>query len=79
MLHPETPPLEIKPAHKSWVDSPQSQKLISTIKVEVRGGHAHLDLWSRGGKAGSLIVDAVDLDQWLYRLKGPETRVEVQR
>lgn len=65
--------------HKSWENAPQSDKKISTIRVELLGGHAHLGIWSRGGKAGTLIVNADDAGDMVDRLRGPETTVEVVR
>ena len=71
--------LEATRPHESWESAPQSDRTISTIKIEVLGEHAHLEIWSRGGKAGKLVVLARDASAVIYRLKGPETTVEVVR
>ena len=34
--------------------------LISSVRIEIAGAHAHIGVWSRGGKAGTLIVDKDD-------------------
>lgn len=34
--------------------------LVSSVRIEIRGGHAHIGVWSRGGKAGTLVVDKDD-------------------
>lgn len=37
-----------------------SSPLITSIRVESLGTHAHLTVWTRGGNAGTLVVDAAD-------------------
>lgn len=37
--------------------------LISSIRVQTLGGHTHIDVWNRGGKAGTLVVNAEDGDR----------------
>lgn len=49
---------------------------ISSIRCEFRGGHAHIDVWNRGGKAGTLVVersDAVEIVEMLTRT--PDTNI----
>lgn len=36
------------------------RSLITSVRSEVLGGHAHISVWSRGGKSGTLVVDAPD-------------------
>ncbi len=42
--------------------------LISSVRVQVLGGHAHIDVWARGGKSGSLCVDAGDARELVARI-----------
>jgi len=35
-------------------------ELITTVKVEKVGGHEHVHIWNRGGKAGVLVVTEGD-------------------
>jgi hypothetical protein len=37
-----------------------SKVLVTTIRSEVIGAHAHVKVWVRGGLAGELVVDAGD-------------------
>lgn len=41
------------------MDSP-SNHLISSVTIETLGGHDHVHIWTRGGKAGTVIVSAGD-------------------
>lgn len=45
--------------YKRFGDVP-SNKVVSSLRVEVAGGHAHIGVWNRGGKAGTLVVEASD-------------------
>ena len=33
-----------------------SDLLVSSVRTDVRGEHAHMSIWVRGGKAGTLAV-----------------------
>jgi len=39
-----------------------SSVLVSSLGVSVHGGHATVRVWSRGGYAGALTVDACDAE-----------------
>ncbi len=42
--------------------------LITSVRVEPRGGHAHVGLWVRGQKAGDVVVDLSDSRAFAERL-----------
>lgn len=48
--------------------------LISSVRVEVRGAHAEIGIWNRGGKAGSITVNARDADLFVSRLITDDVR-----
>jgi len=53
--------------------------LISSIRIQVEGSHAHLHIWNRGGKAGVLTVlreDAEAIAQRLISKGGKITWIE---
>lgn len=37
-----------------------SEYLISALVVELRGGHEHVQMWSRGGLAGEFVLSEGD-------------------
>lgn len=41
---------------------------ISSVRWEIQGGHAHMGIWSRGGKAGDIVVEARDAETVATRL-----------
>lgn len=53
--------------HKD-IDKEGPKPLISSIYVEVYGGHADIHIWSRGGKAGFLTVNTEDAEEIAARL-----------
>lgn len=53
----------------------QSDKLVSSIRSELRGGHVHLTVFVRGGNAGMLIVAAPDAVRIMARLKDQLTEL----
>lgn len=55
-----------------------SAHLISSVRVETLGGHAHIGVWNRGGKAGTLVVDASDASAIADILLPPVMRQAVQ-
>lgn len=50
--------------------------LISTVKIEKVGGHEHVHVWNRGGKAGTLIVTEGDGEKVARRLAISFTEVD---
>ena len=42
--------------------------LITSIRVELLGGHAHIHVWARGGKAGTLVVAIADAPTMFDRI-----------
>lgn len=38
----------------------RARPLITSIRIDPRGGHAHIRIWSRGGCAGELTLDKDD-------------------
>jgi hypothetical protein len=53
--------------------------LVSSVRVEVRGGHAQVTVWNRGGCAGSLTVNAHDAPELVARLFNVEPAWFVDR
>lgn len=51
-------------------------RLVSCLRVEVKGGHWHLGIWVHGAKAGELIVRREEAAALIKRLAGPETIIE---
>lgn len=39
---------------------PPSEYVVSAIFADLRGGHEHCRVWSRGGLAGELVLEAGD-------------------
>jgi hypothetical protein len=37
-----------------------TEPIVTSIRVELLGGHAHIGVWVRHGKAGELVVDRKD-------------------
>ena len=54
---------------------PPVEFLVSVFYVERRGGHDHCRLWSRGGLAGELVLDAGDGGQLALMLGLVEAEV----
>jgi hypothetical protein len=46
------------------------RKLVTSVRVEITGGHDVVHVWTRGGKAGVLTVDLGDGDPIAKRLMG---------
>jgi hypothetical protein len=44
--------------------------VVSSLRVDVRGVHAHVRVWNRGGLAGTLTVDSADVQELVRRLVG---------
>lgn len=42
--------------------------LVSSITIEVLGGHAHIHVWNAGARSGTLVVDAQDAERMAERL-----------
>lgn len=64
-------------ATTEFVSKEQRMKpLISSIRAEVLGGHVHIHVWNRGGKAGTLVVDKKDASKIVSTLTGIDTLVE---
>jgi len=42
--------------------------IITSVRWEVLGGHAHMSVWNRGGKSGDLVLDADDANIVAERL-----------
>ena len=36
--------------------------VITSVRIEVRGSHAHVTVWHRGANVGTLVVDPKDAD-----------------
>lgn len=51
-----------------------STKVVSSVRVAIHGGHAHLTIWNRGGNAGSLTVDRADAEWFVDALIPPDER-----
>ena len=45
-----------------------SSVLVSSLGVSVHGGHATVRIWSRGGYAGALTIDAADAEALVRQL-----------
>lgn len=45
--------------------------LISTVEVETVGGHDHVHVWNRSGRAGTLVVRKGDGAEVARRLRQP--------
>lgn len=45
-----------------------TKPLISSVRAQVLGAHAHIGVWTRGAKAGELCVDAADARAVIARL-----------
>ena len=39
----------------------RSALVVTSLRVALDGRHAHISVWNRGGPAGTLVVDAVDV------------------
>ena len=51
----------------SWQDP---QRLVSSVRVCMSGGHATLTVWNRGGNCGDLMVRQEDATLMTARLMG---------
>jgi hypothetical protein len=45
-----------------------STVLVSSLSVSLHGGHATVRIWSRGGYAGALTIDAADAEALVRQL-----------
>lgn len=55
------------------------KEVISSIIVDLEGGHAHIHVWNRGGKAGVLVVLRDDYQEIVKRLvEGSEVHLVVR-
>lgn len=55
----------------------QNEKIISSVRVATLGGHVHLDVFVRGGKAGTLVVDVDDGQRIIDRLRDSDTAIDL--
>jgi hypothetical protein len=50
------------------------KKLVTSVRVEIVGGHDVVHVWTRGGKSGTLTVNLGDGDLIAKRLMGYEVK-----
>ena len=48
----------------------KDRPVVTSVRVCRAGGHDHVHVWNRGGKAGVLVVDAGDGERIALRLFG---------
>jgi hypothetical protein len=68
-------------ARDHWPDDKlitSDKKLVTSVRVETHGGHDHVHVWNRGGKAGVLIVTEGDGAQLEQRLEGQRQWLEAE-
>lgn len=65
------------PEGGTWAMGPRADRpLVSSIRIVSRYHHAEVHVWTRGAKAGHLVVDAEDADGLARRLMGDDAFVE---
>ena len=50
----------------------RERPIISSVRIEKSPTHWHIDVWNRGGKAGTIRVDADDGPEVIRRLFGSD-------
>lgn len=61
------------PEGGTWAFGPvEGRPLISSIRIIPRYQHAEVHVWTRGAKAGHLVVDVEDAEDLVARLFGGE-------
>jgi hypothetical protein len=58
-------------------DDPERRALITSLRVEANPRHWRITVWNRGGKAGTLTVNAADGPAVVDRLIPPERQVRL--
>lgn len=53
-----------------------TRPFVSSLRVEVLGGHAHVRVWIQGQMSGTLVVDAADAMKLVDRLLPSAVRTE---
>lgn len=60
---------------KGW-EGPSPRPLVSSLRIEKNDRHWHIHIWNRGGKAGTICVNAADGPMFVDRLLPPNLREE---
>ena len=59
-----------EPSETEYTVQGQKGSTISSVRISLRGGHAHITVWTHGMNVGTLVVDARDADDLVNRLTG---------
>lgn len=58
----------VDPASRGPIGPTKDRPLVTSVGVELLGGHEHVSIFVRGQKAGDIIVDEGDADALARRL-----------
>jgi len=53
--------------------------VVSSVRITIIGNHARITVWTRGGQAGVLRVDACDVEEIVARLAPATTQHDEAR